>query len=185
MKTALLLIDIQKDYFPGGRMELEGAEAAGWRAGEALGFFRARGLPVVHVQHVAKQPGAAFFLPGTAGTEFHEGVRPWDGEIVFQKHFPNSFRDTPLLGHLRGQGIGRLAVAGMMTSMCVDATVRAAFDHGFENVLLHDAMATKALAFGGETVPARQVHHAFLAALGATYGRPMGVAEYLAGAGAP
>ncbi len=180
MKTALVLVDLQNDYFPGGSMVLEGAEAAGGRAAQALAFFRGRGLPVVHVQHVSARPGATFFLPGTPGADFHEGVRPLPGEVVFEKHFPNGFRDTPLLGHLRDQGIGRLAVAGMMTSMCVDATVRAAFDHGFENVLLHDAMATRALSFGSETIPARLVHGAFLAALAAVYGTPLTVGEYLA-----
>ncbi|UFS72379.1 cysteine hydrolase [Geomonas sp. RF6] len=179
MKTALLLIDIQNDYFPGGRMELSGAEEAGARAGEALAHFRSQRLPVVHIQHISNRPGATFFLPDTDGAGIHSCVAPLPGEAVLQKHFPNSFRETALLEHLRQLGVERLAIAGMMTSMCVDATARAAFDLGFKNVLLHDAMATRDLLFGGRVVPAADVHGAFLAALGSVYGELKAVAEFL------
>jgi nicotinamidase-related amidase len=177
MKTALIIIDIQNDYFPGGRMELVGAEQAAQRASEALAYFRNNKLPIVHIQHITTRPGATFFIPDTDGIPIHPSVAPLPGEPVFVKHFPNSFRATPLLEHLRGLGIERLVLAGMMTSMCVDATARAAFDLGFRNVLLHDAMATRDLPFNGLTVPAAQVQGAFLAALGSVYGRVIGTAE--------
>jgi nicotinamidase-related amidase len=158
-------------------MELVGAEQASQRAKEALAYFRKNSLPVVHIQHITTRPGATFFIPDTDGIPIHPSVAPLPGEQVIVKHFPNSFRETPLLEHLRGLGIERLVLAGMMTSMCVDATARAAFDLGFQNVLLHDAMATRDLAFNGLTVPAAQVHGAFLAAMGSVYGRVIGVAE--------
>lgn len=72
-------------------------------------------------------------------------------------------------------------VAGMMTHMCVDATVRAAFDHGLRLSLAHDACATCALTFAGHTVPARQVHHAFLAALNGLYAKVTSTQELVAG----
>jgi len=180
MKTALIIIDIQYDYFPGGNMELAGAEEASLRAREALEYFRSRGLPVVHIRHTSTRPGATFLLPESAGAEIHPNVAPAGNEPVVVKHYPNSFRETQLLEYLRNAGVERLALAGMMTSMCVDATARAAFDLGFQNVLLHDAMATRALPFNGETIPAPHVHGAFLAALGAVYGRLSTVREFLA-----
>jgi nicotinamidase-related amidase len=179
MKTALIIIDIQKDYFPGGRMELVGAEAAGLRAKEALTYFRSQNLPVVHIQHITTRPGATFFIPGTSGIEIHPSVLPLPGETVIVKHFPNSFRETSLPEHLVDLKIERLVLAGMMTSMCVDATARAAFDLGFQNVLLHDAMATRDLAFNGTIIPAAQVQGAFLAALGSVYGQVISVAGFL------
>lgn len=180
MKTALIIIDIQNDYFPGGRMELTGAEQAVLRAQEVLAYFRGHNLPVVHIRHLSNRPTATFFLPDTDGIEIRPCVAPLPGEAVFVKNFPNSFRETPLLEHLRGLGIERLVLTGMMTSMCVDSTARAAFDLGFQNVLLHDAMATRDLGFGGTTIPAAQVHGAFLAALGSVFGRVTSVAEFLA-----
>ena len=169
--TALLVIDIQNDYFSGGAMELEGAEAAAARARGAIETFRARALPVFHVRHLSVRPGATFFLPGTRGAEIHDLVRPRNGEAVVEKNFPNSFRATPLQRALEEQGIKHLAVAGMMTHMCVDATVRHAADLGYAITLLGDACATRAQSFGGDTVPARQVHAAFLAALNGFYAK--------------
>jgi nicotinamidase-related amidase len=179
MNTALLLIDLQNDYFPGGRNPLEGSPEAVRQARLLLEHFRSHGLPLVHIQHVSLSPEASFFLPGTPGVQIHPDVQPLPGETVFQKHHPNSFRDTPLLEHLRQQSIERLVICGMMTHMCVDATTRAACDFGFECQVAQDACATKTLNFAGQTVPAGQVHYAFLAALQAAYASVLPVAEIL------
>jgi nicotinamidase-related amidase len=179
MQTALILVDIQNDYFPGGKNPLEGSLEASLQARRLLAHFRQQDLPRVHIQHVSLRPGATFFLPDSQGVLIHENVRPVDGETVFQKHFPNSFRETPLLEHLRGLGVSRVVIGGMMTHMCVDATVRAAFDYGFESWVAQDACATKTLAFGEQTIPAQHVHLAFLAALKSAYGQVLTVEEML------
>jgi nicotinamidase-related amidase len=175
--TALLVIDIQNDYFPGGAMELEGADAAGAKASQALKSFRDKNLPVIHVRHLSVRPGATFFIPGTKGAEIHASVRPGAGETVIEKNFPNSFRNTALKDHLEKNHIKHLVVAGMMTHMCVDASVRQAADLGYTVTLLADACATRAQSYGGETVPARQVHHAFLAALNGFYAKVINTHE--------
>lgn len=169
MSTALLLIDIQKDYFPGGRMELVGSTEASASAARLLAAFRKASWPVYHIQHISLQPTATFFLPNTAGVEIHPNVAPLPDEQVIIKHFPNSFRQTDLLDSLKAGGINELLVCGMMTSMCVDATVRAAFDLGFTCLVADDACATRDLVFKEMTVPAAQVHGSFLAALGMVY----------------
>jgi nicotinamidase-related amidase len=171
MTRALLIVDIQNDYFPGGAMELEGSEQAGERAGALLRAYRQKARPVVHMQHVSTRPGATFFLPNTRGVEIHASVAPAAGETVIQKGFPNSFRDTRLLEHLRQLKVDELVIAGMMTQMCIDTTTRAAADLGFQCFLAHDACATRALTFGGTTVPAAQVQAAFLAALNGLFAK--------------
>lgn len=171
MNPVLLLVDIQNDYFPGGAMELHESEKAAKRAEDLLLSFRKKKFPVVHVRHVSTRPGSTFFLPGTQGADFRPCVLPEEGETVFVKHFPNSFRETPLLGHLRELNPDRLIIAGMMTHMCIDTTVRAAADLGFSCTLAGDACATKSLAFGETVVPAEQVQAAFLAALGGAFAR--------------
>ena len=180
--TALVIIDIQNDYFPGGAMELEGAEAAGAKAGAALAAFRAKKLPVFHVRHLSVRPGATFFIPGTPGAEIHPSVAPAAGEAVIEKNFPNSFRATGLKQRLDDAGIKHLVVAGMMTQMCVDSSVRAAADLGYRVTLLSDACATRAQSFGGESVPAGQVQRAFLAALNGLFAKVQPTDEYLKGA---
>lgn len=177
MTQALLLIDIQNDYFPGGAMELVGSSAAAVQAGKLLQTFRQKSLPVIHIQHISTRPGATFFLPDTAGVQIHKHVTPGSGEAVFQKHFPNSFRETPLLEHLREHQISALVIAGMMTHMCIDTTVRAAADLGFPCVVAHDACAAKALSFNNVPVSAQDVQTAFLAALNGLFAKVLSVEE--------
>jgi len=179
MNTALLLIDIQNDYFPGGNMEVSGSVEASFRARDVLDFFRKRQMPVIHVRHLSVRPGAAFFLPGTGGAEIHENVTPLSIETIIEKNYPNCFRDTPLRTILEKEGITRLVIAGMMTHMCVDATVRAAFDNAFACTLIHDACAARQLSFGGRAVPAAHVHAAFLAALNGIYARVVSAREFI------
>lgn len=177
MRTALLLIDIQNDYFAGGAMELVAADRASSQAALLLAAFRERALPVFHVQHVSVRPTATFFLPNTRGVDIHSSVLPTPGETVITKSFPNSFRETSLLQALRAAEVSKLVVVGMMTHMCVDTTVRAASDLGFTCTVIHDACATRDLAFQDQTVPASAVQAAYMAALNGSFGTVLCAAD--------
>jgi nicotinamidase-related amidase len=171
MKTGLILVDIQNDYFPGGRMELAGIAEASARAAALLARFRDQGLPTFHIQHVFQAPDAPFFVRGTDGVEIHESIAPRAGEIVVEKHYPNSFRESALLDAIRGAGVERLVICGAMSHMCIDATTRHAVDIGLPCTLIHDACATRDVAFEGRTIPAHEVHGAFMSALGWGYAK--------------
>lgn len=177
--TALLLVDIQNDYFTGGANPLVGSDSAVGKAAEILQYFRMHDLPVIHIQHIAANPNATFFLPGTRGAEIHADVAPIAGETVLIKHFPNSFRETGLLEHLQKLGISDLVIVGMMTHMCIDTTTRAARDLGFNNTLIGDATATKTLELAGRKVAAEEVQWAFLAALHPLFAQVVTTAEWL------
>jgi nicotinamidase-related amidase len=179
MTTALLLIDLQNDYFPGGSMELVGADNAVAQARTLVHAFRDRKLPIFHIQHIAIQPNATFFLPDTAGANIHAAVQPLPDEAVITKHFPNSFRETVLLEKLRAINISKLIVVGMMTHMCVDTTVRAASDLGFEVVLAQDGCATRALEFTGHRIEAEHVQLAYLAALNGFFAKVLPAQEII------
>lgn len=167
-KKALLIIDIQNDYFAGGAMPLTNTESAANNASLLLQSFRNRELPVVYIQHIATRPNAAFFRPGN-GSEIHASVKPQKDEKVIVKHYPNSFYETDLLEYLKSNQISELVVCGMMTHMCVDATVRAAKDLGFKITLVSDACATKQLEINEIRVSANEVQTSFLAALSYYY----------------
>ena len=171
MNKALVLVDIQNDYFPRGKMELCEMEQAAERARELLSEFRNRQYPVFHVRHISRNEGATFFLPDTAGAQIHETVAPKPGERVIEKHFPNSFRDTSLFDLLKEGDTGELFICGAMSHMCIDATTRAAFDLGFKCVVVDDACATRALLYRGREIPAQSVHGAFMSALTSVYAR--------------
>jgi nicotinamidase-related amidase len=169
MNKALLIIDIQNDYFAGGAMYLVGSDAAAHNAARILASFREQGLPVIHVQHQALSPTATFFLPGTDGAKIHESVAPIDGETVITKNFPNAFRGTNLKDVLDGLDLEQLVLVGMMTHMCIDTTVRAANDFGFKVTLVGDACATLDLEHDGRTVAAADVQAAYLAAIDGSF----------------
>jgi len=171
MKTALIIIDVQNDYFPDGKMELNNSMEAGVKINDLLRFFRNSEMQVVHIQHISLKPGASFFLPGTVGAEFHYNVKPLTGEKVFVKNYPNSFRNTGLDEFLKENKISKLIIAGMMTHMCIDTSVRAAFDLGYECIVAGDCCATRALSIDNITISAENVQHSFLAALNGTFAK--------------
>ena len=171
MERGLLLIDIQNDYFPGGKMELVGMEEASERARRLLELFRKRQAPIFHIKHISKRPGATFFLPDTSGVNIHEVVAPQSGEAVIEKSFPNAFRDTTLFDRLNDGAVEEVIICGAMSHMCIDATTRAAFDLGLSCIVVEDACATRDLEHNGRSVAATDVHAAFMAALSAVYAR--------------
>lgn len=128
-------------------------------------------LAIVHIQHIAARPNAVFLLPNREGISFFERVKPLPGERVIKKHFPNSFRETDLAEYLRSHDIKELVICGMMSHMCIDTTVRAAFDLGYTCLVAHDACATRNMAFNGNDIPAAHVHGSDMAALGAVFAK--------------
>ncbi|MDD4032340.1 MAG: cysteine hydrolase family protein [Bacteroidales bacterium] len=179
MKTALIIIDIQNDYFDQGTMPLVGSDKASSNAKLILESFRADGFPIIHIQHIATSPTATFFLPNTKGAEIHNHVKPIGKEKIIVKHYPNSFRETELLDYLKGEKITNLVICGMMTHMCVDATARAAKDYGFNILLIGDACATKDQEINGQIVKAEEVQKSFLAALNYFYATVKTTSDYL------
>ena len=179
MKEALVIIDIQNDYFEGGANPLENSWPASLNAKMLLEYFRKNNLPIVHIQHIANREGSTFFVPNTKGVEIHENVKPINGEKVIIKHYPNSFRDTELQSHLQSLNIDTLVICGIMTSMCVDATTRAAKDLGYECTVIGNACAAPDLSINGKTVKAEDVHNAFLAALNYFYSTVLTTEQYL------
>lgn len=177
--TALLLIDIQNDYFPGGAFEQHNMETAAQNAAALLAHFREHDLPLIHVRHENLREGAIFFLPDTPGANIHKSVAPNDNETIVQKNFPNSFRQTNLQDMLQKKGIENLVICGAMSLMCIDATTRAAADMGYNVSVIEDACAARELSFKDKTISAPHVHGAFMAALGMGYAEILSTQDYL------
>lgn len=178
--TALIIIDIQQFYFEGGRLQLTGPVEAAANARQVLEWFRAKGLPVVHVQHLGKDmPGPDPACPDPQ-YRIRPEVLPAAGEKVVGKRHISSFRDTDLEAWLRAKGITKLVLCGMQTHMCLEATARAAADLGFEVTVIADACATRDLEFGGVKAPAAHVHASTLATLDGNYAKVTTAAAWLA-----
>ncbi|UTR15283.1 cysteine hydrolase [Salipaludibacillus sp. LMS25] len=180
MSTALIIVDIQNDYFPNGKMALRNPDKAAANASKVLAWFRQNNKDTIfHVQHIASNPELGFFLPNTDGAEIHETVLPIEHENIIVKNFPNSFMKTKLERKLREKDVTKVVVVGMMTHMCIDATVRAAVDLGFETTLIEDACATRDLSYQNKMVPAEQVHYAFVSALDSMYANVISTEDFL------
>ena len=179
MTKALLIIDVQNDYFKGGNMELVGMDNASENCRHLLNRFREDNAPIFHIQHIATRKGSTFFLQNTKGSEIHESVKPKEKETVVVKHFPNAFRDTELHGILQNSDANELVVCGAMTHMCIDTTIRAAFDLRYTCSLISDACATKDLEFEERTIKASEVQAAFMASLGIPFAKVVTTKEFL------
>lgn len=175
---AILVIDLQNEYWPTGNFALQGIEVAAGNAARVMDHARSKGDLVVNIRH--EMPDGPLFVPGTAGADINDTVRPAAGEPVITKNFPNSFRDTGLSDLLKEKGIEDVVVIGAMSHMCVDATVRAATDLGYKITTIHDACATRDLDFDGVTVPAAHVHAALMSALSFGYGEVISTDAFLA-----
>jgi nicotinamidase-related amidase len=180
MTKGLIIVDVQNDYFAGGAMELVGMDEAAACCRKLLEHFRAAQLPVFHIQHLSTRPGAGFFVPETPGCEIHASLQPLTGEAHIIKHFPSAFRDTDLHELLRLAGVTELVICGAMSHMCIDTTVRAAFDLGYQCRVAADACATRDLEFDGRQVAAADVQAAFMAALGMPFAQVSSTADALA-----
>ncbi|MDI1450267.1 cysteine hydrolase family protein [Polyangium sp. 6x1] len=179
-KRALIVIDIQNDYFPGGKWTLSGIDAASDNAARLIAAARARGELVVHIRHEFMSADAPFFVKGSKGAAIHEKVAPAAGEPVVLKHYISSFRETELKAILDRNGIEELVFCGAMSHMCIDGGTRAAVDLGYDCTVIHDACASRDLEFGGVRVPAVHVHAAFMAALAFGYAKSLSTDQFLA-----
>jgi len=165
--TALIIIDVQNEYFEKGRVTLPNAESAALMAKELLAWARDNQLAIIHMQHLSASPEGPVFLPDTWNVEINSSVQPLEGEIVIEKLYPSSFQGTALQEMLDDRDIETLIVCGFMTHMCVESTVRDAFHRGYEVIVDNDACATRDLpaAGVGAPIPHDVIHKSSLASL--------------------
>lgn len=180
-KRAVIVVDLQNEYLPTGKLPLVGIDKAVANAARVIEAARAKGEPVIHIRHEMPAPDAPIFTPGSSGVEIIPEVRPAEGEAVVVKNFANSFRQTDLKQRLDAAGVDEVVIVGAMSHMCINGTARAAADFGYDTTVVHDACATRDLEFEGQTVPAAHVHAANMAAHAFLYGKVVATDDLLAG----
>ncbi|MCD9114833.1 MULTISPECIES: cysteine hydrolase family protein [Pseudomonas] len=178
MNRGLVVVDLQNEYLPTGKLPLADIEHAAANALRVITHARDAGIPIFHVRHQSVE-GAPIFAKGTAGAKIQSAVAPVGDEPVIVKKHINAFRETDLKQQLDALDIQEIVVIGAMSHMCIDAVVRAAVDMGYAVTVLHDACATLDLTFGGVSVPAAQAHATIMAAFEFGYATVKPVDEYL------
>lgn len=176
---ALVLIDLQNDYFAGGKWTLHGIDDAARNAAAVLKAARENGDVVVHVHHEFLMDEPPFFAPNSEGAQIHSSVTPNEGEPTVLKHQVNAFKETNLKSVLDEKGVKQVTFVGAMSHMCIDAAARAASDFGYEVTVIEDACASRDLEFEGRTIGAEDVHSAYMSSLGFAYATVARTDEYL------
>lgn len=167
MTQALMIIDVQNDYFPNGKYPLNNTEQTLQCTLKLQNYFRQQQLPIIYIQHVNQDANALFFVKNSAGCQLHPKLLPVEqhNEFVIEKAYPNSFYQTQLQQRLQQEGITQLVICGMMSHMCIDSTTRSACELNYQPILIHDACTTRDLDFNGNIIPSQLVHNSFMSAL--------------------
>ncbi|MBU1157138.1 MAG: cysteine hydrolase [Proteobacteria bacterium] len=178
MTRALLVIDVQMEYFsgalpvsyPAGSLEL--ILAAMDAAMEHL-------VPVAVIQHAGASPQAPLFAPGGPGWPLHPEVAQRPRDILIPKQLPGSFTGTELGPWLAELGADTVAICGYMTQMCCDTTSRQAFHQGLNVEFLSDATGTLDMANSVGQVSAEQLHQAILVTQAARFATVLTTQEWI------
>jgi nicotinamidase-related amidase len=182
--AALLVIDVQQglDDPRWGERNNPGAER---NIAALLAAWRRAHRPVIHVQHMSRDPRSPL-RPGQPGNAFKSEAVPRSGEAIFPKSANSAFVGTPLEAHLRTHRIDTLVLVGLTTDHCVSATARTASDLGFTVIVVSDGTATfdRAGPDGGHH-GAEQVHRISLASLHGEFASVRRTSEVLADLGPP
>ena len=163
MSRALLVIDVQREYFEGA---FPIRHPVG-HLGNILGVMDAAqeaGVPVVVVRHHQPDPNSPIFRKGSDMWQLHDEVGSRPRDVLIDKQLPGSFTNTPLDQFLKERGIDTVTIAGYMTQMCCDTTARQAFHRGYKVEFLRDATGTLDVENKGGSVTAEQLHESILVA---------------------
>lgn len=153
-RVALLVIDVQRDYFTsGGPAEVPSAATIVPAINRLIAGFRAAGKPVVFIRHANRADGSdagrlVDFLPGgevdafiegSAGAELEPSLDHRPGDLVVTKRRYDSFAGTELEAVLRTAGVRSIVIVGLMTSFCCETTARAGHSRDYEVIFVSDA----------------------------------------------
>lgn len=161
MTKALLVIDVQYEYFS-GKLPVSYPENSFANILAVMDAATENKIEVIVIQHTSRGENAPTFRKGSPEWELHSEVanRPYDKLI--EKNFPGSFTNTELQTYLQEKNIDTLVISGYMTQMCCDTTSRQAFHAGYKVEFLADATGTLAIANGAGSVSAEELHRSIL-----------------------
>jgi nicotinamidase-related amidase len=178
MKRALIVIDVQNEYFSGKlQIEFPDRHVSLANIARAMDAAQQAGIPVIMVQQFAPAQSPVF-AEGSHGWELHESIqaRAWQHKI--NKNLPSAFAGTDLADWLAANNIDTLSVTGYMTHNCVDSTIKHAFHSGLQVEYLHDASGTLSYANKSGYASAEEIHRTFSIVMQARFAAVMSTAEW-------
>jgi nicotinamidase-related amidase len=177
MKKALLVIDVQNEYFT-GKLPVTHPPGSFQNILAAMDAAAKHKIPSAVVQHSAPA-GSPVFAKGSREWELHDGIKARKYDILIEKTLPGSFTGTNLEKWLRENGAEEIAVCGYMTQMCCDTTSRQAFHMGWKVVFLSDATGTLSITNSAGSVTAEELHRAILVTQAMRFSKVMSAAAWI------
>lgn len=179
MKQALLVIDVQNEYFS-GKLPVTYPENSFENILKAMDAAHDYNVPLVVVQHTAPQSDSATFRKGSPEWELKPQVakRPYD--LLIEKNLPGSFTGTNLEEWLHEHEIDTIVISGYMTQMCCDTTSRQAVHLGLNVVFLSDATGTLAIKNNAGAVTAEELHRAILVTQAMRFSKVVSTSDWVA-----
>jgi nicotinamidase-related amidase len=178
MNEALLVIDVQNEYFT-GRLPVTYPHGSIVNILKAMDAAHAAHVPVVVIQHTSRTAGAATFLPGTPAWELYPEVKKRPHDLLIEKILPGSFTRTDLGRWLNERGISTVTIAGYMTQMCCDTTARQAFHRGYVVKFLSDATGTLSVTNSAGAISDADLHRAILVTQQMRFSQVMTTSEWI------
>lgn len=178
LKRALLVIDVQNEYFT-GILPVCFPENTLPNILNAINAAQNHNIPVVMVQHTLPSADAKAFIKGTDGWELLNEMKAIHFDHYIEKNYPSAFVGTGLESWLHTKGIDTLVISGYMTQFCCDTTARYAYHMGFNVEFLSDATATLAFENRAGKVSAEELHRAILVVQAARFSSVMNTQEWI------
>jgi nicotinamidase-related amidase len=152
-KKVLLIVDVQealvrdcpynKDLFLGTLKQL-------------ITKCHKKNIEIIYVQHT--EDDSDDFLHGSVGWQIYHEVKPSPGEKIFEKNYNSSFKNTGLKEYLDENNINSLIITGMQTEYCIDATIKVAFEYGFQITIPENAVTT----FDNDIMTGKQIYEYYM-----------------------
>lgn len=179
MKRALIVVDVQNEYFEGGALPITYPPHSFEQIKKAIDKAQKADLFVVFVQHTSLKEDAVAFARGSHMWELHDDIKACTPHLLIEKNHASSFVGTDLNYRLRHLGIDTVAIVGYMTQNCCDATARDALQLGFNVEFISDANGTLAFKNDAGEVSAEELHRAFLVAQSFGFSRVLTLNEWI------
>lgn len=178
MKRALLVIDVQNEYFK-GKLPVTHPKDSFQNILKAIDSANKMEIPVILVQHSNLDKDAATFKIGTDEHDIHEEVLKRDFDKIIEKNLPGSFTGTGLKPYLNENNIETVAICGYMTQMCCDTTARQAMHLGFNVEFLSDATGTLDIFNSAGKINAEELHKAILVTQAMRFSKVITTSEWI------
>lgn len=178
MARALLVIDVQNEYFS-GKLPVSYPAGSLDQILEAMNAATAHEIPIVMIQHTATAENAATFRKGSPEWELHPQIAARPYQKYIEKTLPGSFTGTDLEAWLKENNLDTLVIAGYMTQMCCDTTARQAVHLGYKVEFLADATGTLAIKNSAGEVTAQELHRAILVTQQMRFSKVLDTADWV------